>query len=82
MPRNHFLICLVVAVLLGAPAGAADRARAGLERLRASAAKGDARAQRELGDYLYGKDGGTADDAEAAEWYRRAAEQGNAAAQY
>lgn len=54
-----------------------------LETLRAKAKAGDPKAQVELGfKYFIGSDGLTINEAEAARWYRKAAEQGYAKGQY
>ena len=55
----------------------------GLAELRRLAEQGDVEAQDELGAmYLLGWRGAQKDDAEAVEWYRKAAEQGHADAQF
>ena len=52
------------------------------DEVRALADKGDAEAQAELGDrYRVGNAGLGKDEVEAANWYRKAAEQGNAKGQ-
>ena len=55
---------------------------AGLERLRASAEAGDARAQYRLARRLFTGDAGVRDEGQAREWMRRAADQGYADAQF
>jgi TPR repeat protein len=54
-----------------------------LAELRAKAATGDAKAQKELGEAFYaGTRGGTKDAAQAVKWFRQAAEQNLPAAQF
>src|SRR5438876_701871 len=86
--KANRLICLAVLLLLGATAVPlhAEQAKADrklLADIRAKAERGDAQSQLDLGCLFYsGALGGAKDYAEAVKWYRRAAEQNHAAAQY
>ena len=53
-----------------------------IEELKILAANGDAKAQCNLGLHYYNGEDVTKDDAEAVNWWRKAAEQGYANAQY
>jgi TPR repeat protein len=76
-----FLLLLAVALQLPAQQGGADRKL--LADIRAKAEKGDAQSQYELGSAFFnGSLGVVKDEAEAVKWYRKAAEQNFAAAQY
>ena len=62
---------------------AGDTNASGFAQLNASAEKGDAQAQNELGEDLFAGKAGVAKDAVAAvKWFRQAAEQNFPAAQY
>ncbi len=76
-----FLVLLLTAGAIGTSAQAPESAR--FDRLVASAEKGDAHAQVELGILYYEglADGRRPDYAEALKWFQRAADQGNAKAQ-
>jgi len=73
---------LIAALMLaGLPAGASAAEAADIAALRAKAAAGDAAAQRQLGEsYRLGR-GVPVDLTAARDWYRRAAEQGDRAAE-
>ena len=72
--------CMVVAGLALAACGApADGPPDGVETLLARAEQGDAVAQAAVGDSYLGGEGVAPDAAEAARWYRLAAEQGDPA---
>jgi TPR repeat protein len=75
MRRSAIVLCLLL-LLSTAVASAADKSTA---QLRAAAKAGDAQAQSDLGDRLaFGEE--HQDFAEAAKWYRMAAEKGHAEA--
>ena len=74
------LLCVNISFQLHAQQGEADRKL--LADLRAKAENGDAQSQYELAvAFDFGKLGVTKDYAEAIKWFRKAAEQNNAAAQ-
>jgi TPR repeat protein len=85
MKNNGLLFCLGLASLffsqtLHAKQSEADASH--LAEIRAKAEQGDATAQSKIGDaFLSGMFGVTQDYVEAVKWYRKAAEQGQAAGQ-
>lgn len=88
MRVHHARVLAVVAVVVGlvslsAPIQAQELTPEEIADLRTRAEQGPAEAQFVLG-FLYanGQDGFPQDDAEAAAWYRRAAEQGHPEAQH
>ena len=84
MSRHVLCIALVVTTLTACvqTQDADSPAAQALADLRASAEAGEAAAQLILGGMYVTGVGVPQDDAEAVVWYRRAAEQGDAAAQY
>lgn len=73
----------VISVVLAFSLPVASNAESGnMRSIRASAEKGDAQSQHELGRIYELGIGATANPAKAVKWYRRAAEQGLAQAQY
>ena len=73
-------VTVLIALVLCAPVQAQTPE---IEALRARAEQGDAEAQFKLGAmYDFGRSGLLQDDAEAARWYRLAAEQGHTLAQH
>jgi len=70
------LKCLILIVLMSCSSRAAEAT------LVEKARKGDANAQRKLGDQYFNGEGVPENSAEAAKWYRKSAEQGNAEAQF
>lgn len=93
MKKIYFVLAMAM-VFLAASAGAQAGLQEGinayrfgdfalaLKEFRPLADKGDANAQRFLGDMYSDGNGVTQSHKEAASWYRKAAKQGNAAAQY
>src|ERR1035438_10255840 len=78
-----FLLFLLVSAVLRLPAQQSEADRKLLADLRAQAEKGDAQSQYELGlSFHNGSLGVAKDEAEAAKWYRKAAEQNDPQAQY
>jgi S1-C subfamily serine protease len=78
-----FLLFLLVSAALRLPAQQSEADRKLLADLRAQAEKGDAQSQYELGlSFHNGSLGVAKDEAEAAKWYRKAAEHNLANAQY
>ena len=76
--RKTLLFVLALAVIpVGGDAQVLD-----LEQMRTLAALGNAGAQYNLGLMYTNGDGVPQDDTEAARWYRSAADQGHASAQY
>ncbi len=76
------LLLLWLGFTLQLPGQQTNPERTAFERIKASAEKGDAEAQLELG-LLYASGAGvTADLGKAAKWHRKAADQGLARAQY
>ena len=76
------LLHLAIFALLVISAGCSDKAPSYLDEIRARADKGDAEAQNRLG-LIYGIGEGVEQDrVEAARWFRLAAMQGEANAQY
>ncbi len=78
----RFLILLILLIVSQLPTGCGgDRKQ--LADIRFKAEKGDAESQFDLGRALYRGDYGVAEDyAEAVKWYRKAAEQNKAKAQF
>jgi len=74
---QSLLVAVLLAVGMGTLAGQTD-----VEALRAKAEQGDASAQNSLGIRYDTGEGVPQDYAEAVKWYRLAAEQGYAAAQF
>jgi TPR repeat protein len=82
MPQR-WMTFFAAAVLVVATAVVGTAQQESTEELRANAEQGDAAAQSSLGFlYNFGALGVPQDYAEAARWYRLAAEQGNTTAQY
>ena len=73
-----FLMLIATTFRLSTQAGEVDRK---FEDTKAKAEKGDAIAQWSLGTAYHKGEGVTKDDAEAAKWFRKAAEQNYAQAQ-
>ena len=86
MKTNQLLftvLLLVTAAVFQLPAQQNGADRKVLAEIRAGADKGDAKAQYELGRAFFSGTLGVAkDEAEAAKWFRKAAEQNVADAQY
>ena len=87
MTRLRLSVALVVLVLLGGCSPAetpetATTADAELESLRQRAEQGDAQAQADLGFRHSTGQGVPQDDVQAVAWYRKAADQGYAGAQF
>ena len=80
---SWFLLLLIVGAVFQLPAQQSDADRKLLADIRAKAEKGDAQSQCELGEVFdLSRLGMAKDDAEAVKWYRKAAEQNHAPAQY
>src|ERR1017187_5820150 len=84
--KAHRLAWLIILVLLAGGCGKKEpvtpAATNGITELKAKAEGGDSIAQYTLaGKYIFG-DGVVRDEVEAFKWYRKAADQGNAQAQY
>src|SRR6266566_4584353 len=86
MKANRFLftvLFLLSAAVFRLPAQQNEADRKMLAEIRAGADKGDAKAQYELGRAFFSGTLGVAkDEAEAVKWFRKAAEQNVADAQY
>ena len=86
MKTNQLLftvLLLVTAAVFQLPAQQNEADRKVLAEIRAGADKGDAKARYELGRAFFSGSLGVAkDDAEAVKWFRKAAEQNYADAQY
>jgi len=86
MKANRFvftLLLLVNAAVFQLPAQQSEADRKLLADIRAKAEKGDVQSQFELGAALhFGNLGVAKEDVEAVKWYRKAAEQNHAGAQY
>jgi TPR repeat protein len=77
------VLFLLSAAVFQLPAQQNEADRKLLAEIRARAEIGDAQSQFELGwEFFSGTLGVTKDDAEAVKWYRKAAEQNHAGAQY
>src|ERR1035438_5882856 len=78
-----FLLFLFVSAVFQLPAQQSEADRKLLADVRAKAEKGDAQSQNVLGSALYlGGLGLVKDETEAVKWYRKAAEQNDAHAQF
>ncbi|MGO8677747.1 MAG: tetratricopeptide repeat protein [Limisphaerales bacterium] len=85
-PVGILVLCLAALVLVAAVIGmrpsrpnpAPSSRPLDVEAVRAGADLGDARAQRQLGEFYAHREGVAPNYAEGAKWYRRAAEQGDA----
>ena len=78
-----FLLFLLVSAVFQLPAQQSEADRKLLADIRAKAEKGDAQSQFELGKAFYfGSLGVAKDEVEAVKWFRKAAEQNHAEAQY
>src|ERR1035438_9886500 len=78
-----FLLFLLVSAVFQLPAQQSEADRKLLADIRAKAERGDAQSQNELGaTFSVGKLGVMKDEVEAVKWWRKAAEQNNAMAQY
>src|ERR1039458_3169362 len=78
-----FLLLLLVSAVFQLPAQQSEADRKLLANVRAFAEKGDAQCQYELGGaFSFGNFGVAKDPVEAVKWFRKAAAQNLAAAQY
>jgi TPR repeat protein len=83
MKLLFFISLVVIVVILIRKIDASSPERKAIERFRERAKQGDADAQIYLGKvYFEGLRGVKRDSKEAAKWYRLAADQGNASAQF
>ena len=77
------LVALItVVVCLSGIQGFAEKSAADIAAIGKAVARGDAKAQYNLGVRYANGEGVPKDDAEAVKWYRKTAEQGDATAQY
>ena len=82
-PLRWFLLFLLVSAVFQLPAQQSEADRKLLAEFRARAEKGDAEFQCGLGEaFSFGLYGVAKDEVEAVKWYRKAAEQNHAQAQY